>query len=126
MYPDIHRKVIEANRPFVRENEPLLPEVLLEENLRDLRGNRKPAGYNRQDAFGLRMVFPLADERRAEFYFAKPARCQEVVQITEQVSGMLRRRGIKHTVEYDRLQLGPPRGLPGMPPMGAGAVFPPS
>jgi len=126
VYPDIHRKVIEANRPFVRENEPLLPEVLLEENLRDLRGNRKPAGYNRQDAFGLRMVFPLADERRAEFYFAKPARCQEVVQITEQVSGMLRRRGIKHTVEYDRLQLGPPRGLPGMPPMGAGAVFPPS
>jgi len=118
VYPDIHRRVIEMNRPFVKESDPLLPEVLLDENLRDLKGNRKPAGYNRQDPFGLRLIFPLSDERRAEFYFTKPARCQEVVQITEQVSTMLRRRGIHHTVEYDRLPLGPPRGLPGLGPGG--------
>ena len=100
VYPEIHKRVVEMNRPFVKESDPLLPEVLLDENLRDLKGNRKPVGYNRQDAFGLRLIFPIADERRAEFYFAKPARCQEVVQITEQVSALLRRRGIKHTVEY--------------------------
>jgi hypothetical protein len=123
VYPDIHRKVVEANRPFVKDTEPMLPEVLLEENLRDLRGNRKPVGYNRQDTFGLRLIFPIADERRAEFYFSKPARCQEIVQITEQVSLLLKRRGIKHTVEYDRLPLGPPRGLPGIPPMGSGTIL---
>jgi hypothetical protein len=118
VYPEMHRRVVEMNRPFVKESDPLLPEVLLDENLRDLKGNRKPAGYNRQDPFGLRLIFPLSDERRAEFYFTKPARCQEVVQITEQVSVLLRRRGIKHTVEYDRLPLGPPRGLPGLGPTG--------
>lgn len=123
VYPEIHRKVVEANRPFVKDTEPMLPEVLLEENLRDLRGNRKPVGYNRQDTFGLRLIFPIADERRAEFYFSKPARCQEIVQITEQVSVLLRRRGIKHTVEYDRLPLGPPRGLPGVPPVGSGSIL---
>ena len=123
VYPEIHKRVVEMNRPFVKESDPLLPEVLLDENLRDLKGNRKPVGYNRQDAFGLRLIFPIADERRAEFYFAKPARCQEVVQITEQVSALLRRRGIKHTVEYDRLPLGPPRGLPAIPPPGSGATF---
>ncbi len=112
VYPEIHRKVVELNRPFVREADPLLPEVLLDENLRDLKENRKPVGYNRQDPFGLRVIFPLADERRVEMYFTKPTRCQEVVQITEQVSQLLRRRGIKHTVEYDRLPLGPPRALP--------------
>ena len=116
VYPDIHRRVVEMNRPFVKDSDPLLPDVLLDENLRDLKGDRKPAGYNRQDAFGLRLIFPLADERRVEFYFTKPARCQEVVQITEQVSQLLRRRSIKHTVEYDRLGLGPPRGLPGLGP----------
>lgn len=114
VYPEIHRRVVEMNRPFVKEADPLLPEILLDENLRDLKGNRKPIGYNRQDAFGLRLIFPISDERRAEFYFTKPARCQEVVQITEQVSVLLRRRGIHHTVEYDRLPLGPPRAIPGM------------
>jgi hypothetical protein len=125
VYPDIHRKVVEVNRPFTKESEPLMPEVLLEENLRDLRADRKPGGYNRQDAFGLRLIFPIPGDGRPEFFFSKPARCQEVVQITEQVSQLLKRRGIKHAVEYDRLQLGVPRGLPGLPPMGA-ASGPPS
>jgi len=112
VYPEIHKRIVEMNRPFVREADPLLPEVLLDENLRDLKGNRKPVGYNRQDPFGLRLIFPLVDERRVEMYFSKPSRCQEVVQITEHVSLLLRRRGIRHTVEYDRLSLGPPRTPP--------------
>lgn len=129
-YPEIHKKVVEANRPFLKETEPLLPEVLLEENLRDLRSNRKPAGYNRQDAAGMRLVFPIPAEKRAEFYFLKPARCQEIVQITERTSQLLRRRGIKHTVEYDRLPLGPPRAIPGLPTpptpsVGPGSYLPP-
>ena len=123
VYPEIHKRVVEMNRPFVKESDPLLPEVLLDENLRDLKGNRKPVGYNRQDAFGLRLIFPLSDDRRAEFYFAKPTRCQEVVQITEHVSQLLRRRGIRHTVEYDRLPLGPPRAPPGAPPLGVVGGF---
>lgn len=123
VYPDIHRKVVEANRPFTKETEPLHPEVLLEENLRDLRADRKPIGYNRQEAFGMRLIFPITDTKRTEFYLAKPARCQEVVQVTEQVSQILRRRGIKHTVEYDRLVLGPPRALPGMPLPGSSSGY---
>lgn len=115
VYPEIHRRVIEANRPFMKETEPHLPEVLLEENLRDLKANRKPAGYNRQDAVGLRLMFPIPVDKRPEFYFLKPVRCQEVVQITERVSQLLKRRGLRHTVEYDRLPLGPPRAVPGMP-----------
>jgi hypothetical protein len=68
----------------------------------------------------MRLIFPLSDRRHPEFYFSKPARCQEIVQITELVSTLLRRRGVKHSVEYDRLPLGPPRGVPGLPPVGAG------
>ncbi|HEV2316734.1 MAG TPA: hypothetical protein VGV89_04075 [Thermoplasmata archaeon] len=120
VYPEIHKKVVEANRPFMKETEPLLPEVLLEENLRDIKANRKPAGYNRQDAAGMRLVFPIPLDGKAEFYFLKPARVQEIVQVTERVSQLLRRRGIKHTVEYDRLPLAPPRAVPGLPtPVGS-------
>ncbi len=113
LYPEVHRRVVEANRPFMKETEPLLPEVLLEENLRDLKRDRKPAGYNRQDAAGLRLIFPIPADGRPEFYFYKAFRCQEIVQITEQVSALLRRRGVKHAVEYDRLPLGAIRGVPG-------------
>ncbi len=112
VYPEIHRRVVEANRPFMKETEPILPDVLLEENLRDLRGDRKPGGYNRQEAAGMRLVFPIPENGKPEFYFSKAFRAQEIVQITEQVSALLRRRGIKHSVEYDRLPLGPARGLP--------------
>ena len=115
VYPEIHRKVIEANRPFFKETEPTMPEVLLEENLRDLRADRKPSGYNRPDAFGMRLIFPIVETHRVEFYFSKPSRGQEIVQMTEQTSQLLRRRGIKHTVEYDRLQLGTPRNTQGFP-----------
>ncbi|MHB1435423.1 MAG: hypothetical protein ACYCPN_05460 [Thermoplasmata archaeon] len=115
VYPNIHRKVMDLNRPFAKEGETTLPAVLLEENLRDLRAGRKPAGHCRPDAFGMRLVFPIYEEKRIEFYFTKPFRCQEVVQITEQVSILLRRRGIKHSVEYDRLPLGPARTPPGFP-----------
>ena len=120
VYPEIHRRVVEMNRPFVKETDPLLPQVLLDENLRDLKGGRKPVGYNRPEPFGLRLIFPIVEERRAEFYFSKPSRCQEVVQITEHVSQLLRRRGIHHSVEYDRLQLGPPRAPPPVPGISAG------
>lgn len=123
VYPEIHKRVVEINRPFVKESDPLLPEALLEENLRDLRRDKKPVGYNRQDVFGLRLIFPITDERRVEFYFAKPSRTQEVVQVTEQVSTLLRRRGLKHHVEYDRLPLGPIRLPPGMPMPPGGSGF---
>lgn len=123
VYSEIHRKVVEANRSFAKEAEPMVPEVLLEENLRDLRSNRKPCGYNRADAFGMRLVFPLCDGKHPEFYFSKPARCQEVVQLTEDVSTLLRRRGVRHSVEYDRLPLGTPRGVPPVP-VGTGTTAP--
>jgi hypothetical protein len=123
VYPEIHKRVVEMNRPFVKESDPLAPEALLEENLRDLKRDKKPVGYNRQDVFGLRLIFPITDERRVEFYFAKPSRTQEVVQVTEQVSALLRRRGLRHTVEYDRLPLGPIRLPPGVAIPPGGSAF---
>lgn len=103
VYPEIHRKVVEANRPFLREPDQLLPEILLEENLRDLKNGRKPSGFNRQEPGGMRLIFPIREDRKLEFYVGRPARCQEVVQLTESISTVLRKAGLKHTVEYDRL-----------------------
>lgn len=112
VYPEIHKRVIEANRPLSKEADPLLPDVILDENLRDLQSDRKPSGYNRLDASGARLIFPIREDRRLEFYVSRPARCQEVVGLTETISTTLRKAGLKHVVEYDRSPVATPRASP--------------
>ncbi len=76
-------------------------EVLVEENLRDLRLNRKPEGYNREGM--MRMVFPISNE--VEFYIYGRGKTVEVARVTEQVSRVLQKYRLKHTIEWDRLRL---------------------
>ncbi len=76
-------------------------EVLVEENLRDLRLNRKPEGYNREGM--MRMVFPISND--VEFYIYGRGKTVEVARVTEQVSRVLQKYRLKHTIEWDRLQL---------------------
>lgn len=76
-------------------------EVLVEENLRDLRLNRKPEGYNREGA--MRMVFPISNE--VEFYIYGRGKTVEVARVTEQVSRVLQKYRLKHTIEWDKLLL---------------------
>ncbi len=76
-------------------------EVLVEENLRDLRLNRKPEGYNREGM--MRMIFPISPE--VEFYIYGRGKTVEVARVTEQVSRVLQKYRLKHTIEWDRLRL---------------------
>jgi hypothetical protein len=102
VYPEIHRRLLEANQPFTKELDPVLPEVLLDENLRDLKEGRKPSGFNRQEVAGLRLVFPIREDHKLEFYVSRSGRCSEVVSLTESISGVLHKAGLRHQVEYDR------------------------
>ena len=76
-------------------------DVLVEENLRDLRLNRKPEGYNRESV--MRMVFPISDD--VEFYIYGRGKTVEVARVTEQVSRVLQKYRLKHTIEWDKLRL---------------------
>ncbi|MFA5895702.1 MAG: hypothetical protein WC985_02195 [Thermoplasmata archaeon] len=76
-------------------------DVLVEENLRDLRLNRKPEGYNREGI--MRMIFPISNE--VEFYIYGRGKTVEVARVTEQVSRVLQKYRLKHTIEWDKLKL---------------------
>jgi len=76
-------------------------EVLVEENLRDLRSNRKPEGDNRDGI--MRMIFPISD--RVEFYLYGRGKTIEVARVTEQMSRVLQKYRLKHTIEWDQLKL---------------------
>src|SRR5437867_10336297 len=76
-------------------------DVLIEENLRDLRNNRKPEGYNREGL--MRMIFPISNQ--VEFYVYGRGKTIEVARVTEQLSRILQKYRLKHTIEWDRLKV---------------------
>jgi len=76
-------------------------DVLIEENLRDLRSNRKPEGYNREGA--MRIIFPISG--KVEFYVYGRGKAIEVARVTEQLSRVLQKYRLKHTIAWDQLKL---------------------
>lgn len=104
------KNLVPAFRPlflkFLEETQQL-PEdmesvdVLIEENLRDLRNGRKPEGFNREGA--MRMIFPISEH--VEFYLYSRGKVLEVARVTEQVSRVLQKYRLKHTIEWDQLKL---------------------
>lgn len=100
IYRDVFERFLEETDQ-IPEDEPEYTEVLVEQNLLDLRNNRKPEGYNRSGS--MRMMFPISDD--VELYFYGRGNDSEVPRITELVSKMLKKEGLKHEVEWDRMLL---------------------
>ena len=102
------KKLLTAFRPlfmkFLEESGQMPPDpeilaVLIEENLRDLRENRKPEGYNREGT--MRMMFPIS--KNVEFYVYSKTKTTEVGRVVESLSRVLQKYRLKHAVEWDKL-----------------------
>lgn len=100
IYREIYQRFLEETGQ-IPEEDPEYAEVLIEENLLDLRHNRKPEGYNRSG--NMRMIFPISED--VEFYIYGRGPSTEVSRVTELVSKMLKKEGLKHKVEWDKLLL---------------------
>ncbi len=100
IYREVYQRFLEETDQ-IPEEEPEYAEILLEQNLLDLRSNRKPEGYNRSGC--MRLIFPISDD--VEFYFYGRGMNTEVPRVTELVSKMLKKEGLKHKVEWDQMIL---------------------
>ena len=67
-------------------------------NQQALKKNEKPEGYNRKGR--MRMVFPIGSK---QFYLKSNTAGSEVVRLSEKVSKMLSKDGIKHTLQWNAL-----------------------
>lgn len=76
--------------------------LFVEENMRELRKNRKPEGYNRQGAT-MRLIFPISS--RVEFCVYGGGKSLEIMRITELLSRLLTRKKLRHTVEWNKLTI---------------------
>ncbi len=99
IWGDMLRLFFQYSRQFV--DEPETVDVIVEENLVDLRHNRKPEGFNREGK--MRIVVPISDRR--EFFIYRGVYNDEIRVITEKLSSFLARNGIKHRVEWNDMIL---------------------
>lgn len=100
IYEEVFRRFLEETDQ-IPEAEPEFLDVLIEENLVDLRTNRKPEGYNRSGH--MRLIFPLSD--RVECYVYGRTKSHEVARITEILSGMFKKSGLDNSIEWDKMLL---------------------
>ncbi len=116
IYPEIYKKVVDAGSTPTVSDAPSMVEILLEDDMKSLKADKKPAGLNRFDSGGVRLIFPIREDKKVEFYVSKHARCPEVVGLTESISTTLKKAGLKHTTLYDHTPLSLPRsGFPNPP-----------
>ncbi len=76
-------------------------EISLELNLNEIRKNKKPIGYIKEGV-KYKLVFP-SDTKEMIVY--RGTLSEEIREITESLSKILKNKKIKHRVEYDKMIL---------------------
>ena len=98
-FEDMMKVFLEETDQMPDEDEVL--QMFLKINMMDIEKNRKPEGYNRRGR--MKMIFPLTKGRK-QFYIRADSKTAEVVKVTERLSRILKKGGVPHTVDWDKLQ----------------------
>ncbi len=99
-FPTVFTKFLEETGQMPVEKENI--DVLIEENMRDLRKNLKPEGHNREGF--MRMIFPIVP-KGVQFYIYTRSKTTETVRVTEIISRIFKKYKLKHSIEYDKMVL---------------------
>ncbi len=94
VFPELMTTFLQETDQMPEEREIL--DMFIELNMRDIRSNRKPEGYNRRGR--MRLMFPIG---RKEMFLAGNSSSTEVVRVTEKISKLLQKKGIKNSLEWD-------------------------
>ncbi|KJE49605.1 MULTISPECIES: hypothetical protein [Acidiplasma] len=96
-FPDIW-DIVESESK-VNAEEKQFDDILLELNMEEIRKNKKPFGYRRENS-KFRMIFP---QNRTELTIYRNTPSEEIEEITEKVAHEIRNKKIKYTIKYDQL-----------------------
>lgn len=98
-FPDLWDLIASQTRQNAEEIQ--YDQISLELNLAELRKNLKPIGYIK-DGIKFRLVFP-ADSK--EIIIFKGTLSEDIREVTEAASKILKTKKIKHRVDYDKMVL---------------------
>ncbi|WMT51892.1 MAG: hypothetical protein RE471_03190 [Ferroplasma sp.] len=96
-FPDIW-EIVESESKLNAE-EKQYDDILLELNMEEIRKNKKPFGYRRENT-RFKMIFPQ-DKKELTIY--RNIISEEIEDLTEKVAHEIRNKKIKYTIEYDQL-----------------------
>jgi hypothetical protein len=96
-FPDIWEIIESESKLNVEEKQ--YDDILLELNLEEIRKNKKPFGYRRENT-KFKMIFPQ-DKKELTIY--RNIISEEIEELTEKVAHEIRNKKIKYTIEYDQL-----------------------
>ncbi len=99
VWSDMLNLFFDETRQF--KDDPEQREIVIHENLVDIKNDRKPEGFNREGK--MRIVVPLSDKR--EFFVYRGVYSDDVRVVTEKLSKFLAEKGIKHNVEWNDMLL---------------------
>jgi hypothetical protein len=95
-FPEILRTFLEETDQMPDDEDVLQMFIFI--NQQALRNNEKPEGYNRKGR--MRLIFPIDSK---QFYLKSNVAGSEVVRLSEKVSKILTKSGIKHTLQWNAL-----------------------
>ena len=96
-FPDIWEIVESESKLNVEEKQ--YDDILLELNMEEMRKNKKPFGYRREN-IRFKMIF-AQDKKELTIY--RNIISEEIEELTEKVAREIRNKKIKYTIAYDQL-----------------------
>ncbi|MCL4341093.1 MAG: hypothetical protein M1431_03235 [Candidatus Thermoplasmatota archaeon] len=98
-FPDLWETVVSETKQ--NQEEAQYDQVSLELNLNEIRKNKKPFGYFK-DGAKFRMIFP---EGKKQMIVYRGALTEELHDLMEKLSKILKTKKIKFTLEFDQMLL---------------------
>jgi len=99
VWDEMLRMFFQATKQF--RDDPEMIDILIFENMVDIKHNRKPEGFNRDGK--MRIVVPISET--PEFFVYRGVYNDDVRVVTEKISEFLAKKGIKHSVEWNDMLL---------------------
>ncbi|AGO60539.1 MULTISPECIES: hypothetical protein [Ferroplasma] len=96
-FPDMW-EIVESESKLNQE-EKQFDDILLELNMEEIRKNKKPFGYRRENT-RFKMIFP---QDRKELTIYRNIISEEIEELTEKVAHEIRNKKIKYTLKYDQM-----------------------
>ncbi len=103
IFPELYELFMEVADQEVEDGGEEYKQMLIRQNLKDLKNNRKPTGHNKEARY--RLIFPL-DRENVEFFLYPriDEEESEIEEITAEISNFLETNGFEHEIIWDEME----------------------
>ena len=96
-FPDMWEIIEDESKLNVEDKQ--FDDILLNMNLEEIRKNKKPFGYRRENS-KFKMIFPQ-DKKEITIYRNMPN--EEIEEMTERVAHEIKSKKVKYSIQYDQM-----------------------